>query len=583
MITALHLGNFKAFGESQRLPIKPLTLVFGPNSSGKSSLIHGLLFARHAFETGDLNVTKTALGGDCVDLGGFGQYVHRRNLESRVRFGIDIRPKVLSQALASHAGSTRAISVSFDIGCEVDDKGQPVHDGKPQIVTTRIALDERDFVQMSRRVRKIGEIDVSVLLRGPDDPAPSVLHRIDRLDAKHPTVVEILSEIVENAEMIAEPSDQSTAMAEEVLQAIIAETGLGIERLLPTVVIGEASQSGPIPDLATDGRGDQRNNPRAALRLFLRHELESLLRGVETSVANALARLRYLGPLRSYPPRHLIGVADDDRNWIAGGGYAWDVVRRDKAVRDKINEWLSAPNRLQTPYRLGVHQFIPPLLAEPLIAEKLEEELGHQFDSLASRAPEPGTSDDEEEHLSEGRDSQEIDIPDIASQLVHFLADHRSIERWDVLRLGDLRTNTIVSHRDVGIGVSQVLPVLVHAYADREQIVAIEQPEIHLHPALQAELGDLFIESALGPNKNTFILETHSEHLILRILRRVRETTEGKLPDGHCAIRPEDVAVLYTQPSQHGVEVIELPVTPDGDFARPWPGGFFAERFQDLP
>ena len=132
MITALHLGHFKAFAESQRLPIKPLTLVFGPNSSGKSSLIHGLLFARHAFETGDLNVTKTALGGDCVDLGGFGQYVHRRNLESRVRLGIDIHPRVLPQALASHAGSTRALSVSFDIGCEVDDKGQPVHDGDPR-------------------------------------------------------------------------------------------------------------------------------------------------------------------------------------------------------------------------------------------------------------------------------------------------------------------------------------------------------------------------------------------------------------------------------------------------------------------
>ena len=100
---------------------------------------------------------------------------------------------------------------------------------------------------------------------------------------------------------------------------------------------------------------------------------------------------------------------------------------------------------------------------------------------------------------------------------------------------------------------------------------------------MQAELGDVFIESALGERKNTFLLETHSEHLILRILRRVRETTEGKLPEGRTPVRPEDVSVVYVQPGPKGAEVIQLPVTPDGDFSRPWPNGFFAERFQELP
>jgi predicted ATPase len=114
------------------------------------------------------------------------------------------------------------------------------------------------------------------------------------------------------------------------------------------------------------------------------------------------------------------------------------------------------------------------------------------------------------------------------------------------------------------------------------QLIAIEQPELHLHPALQAELGDVFIESALGENKNTFLIETHSEHVILRLLRRIRETAEGELPPGATPLRPEDVAVLYVKPGSEGSEVIELPVNIEGDFDKPWPDGFFPERSKEL-
>jgi predicted ATPase len=150
------------------------------------------------------------------------------------------------------------------------------------------------------------------------------------------------------------------------------------------------------------------------------------------------------------------------------------------------------------------------------------------------------------------------------------------------LALIDQRTKATVSHRDVGIGISQVLPVLVMAYGSQGKILAMEQPEIHLHPALQAELGDVFIEAALGERKNTFILETHSEHLILRLLRRIRETSDSELAEGLSPVRPEDIAVIYVQPGPRGSEAIELQVTADGDFKNKWPDGFFAERAQEL-
>lgn len=159
------------------------------------------------------------------------------------------------------------------------------------------------------------------------------------------------------------------------------------------------------------------------------------------------------------------------------------------------------------------------------------------------------------------------------------------------LRLYDPNRDVWVGLQDVGVGTSQILPVIIEALAQQNKLIAIEQPELHLHPALQAQLGDVFIESALGENKNTFLLETHSEHLILRILRRIRESTEKDFSDwseelknacGPDGIRPEDVAVLYVQPGEDGAEVIELPVDANGEFTCEWPGGFFGERLKEF-
>ena len=113
----------------------------------------------------------------------------------------------------------------------------------------------------------------------------------------------------------------------------------------------------------------------------------------------------------------------------------------------------------------------------------------------------------------------------------------------------------------------------------RKKIIAIEQPEIHLHPALQAELGDVFIESALAGQENILLLETHSEHLLLRVMRRIRETSSGKLPKGLPPICPEEVMVLFVEPVGSHSIVHEMPLNKRGELVKEWPGGFFEEGF----
>jgi predicted ATPase len=138
------------------------------------------------------------------------------------------------------------------------------------------------------------------------------------------------------------------------------------------------------------------------------------------------------------------------------------------------------------------------------------------------------------------------------------------------------------------MGISQVIPILVATSALSSKMICMEQPELHLHPGLQAKLADALFESAISKD-NKLIIETHSEHLILRILRRIRETTRGKIgtwpaqlreacPNG---IMPEDVAVLYVEPGAEGAKVRELRIDGQGRFIDEWPNGFFEERFSE--
>ncbi len=572
MLTSLHLGNFKAFGRTQRLPIKPLTLIFGANSSGKSSLIHGLILSRHALDTGSFHAVRTEVGGDSVDLGGFACYVHRRNLESRVEMRFELGGLDTGR-IAWLKDFADSVAVELTVGCEVDNVGRPLREGRPRIIRSVISLGGTDLLTISHRTPEglalgiagiheatagAGSAEWVAAIRKQYSQLTTSEFRIDRLNTEHPAFGQWIEALVLSYTTSQQVTGEDQATARKALADMLSELALDKGRLLPVRVrLSAASKEGD-GALAALGRATRAEDLTSALHMFLPRALSELLETVEASLASSLGQLSYLGPLRSCPPRHLAGMDDHDRNWTAGGGYAWDAVRRNTGLRERINGWLGGSDKLQTRYQLEVRRFISPRQAETSLALTLEDEI-------------------------EAHGSTRLDGDALTEVLVSQMEKDESLDRLDELVLVDQRTRTVVSHRDVGVGISQVLPVLVHAYADKERLVAIEQPEIHLHPALQAELGDVFIQSALGEQRNTFLLETHSEHLILRLLRRVRETTEGTLPPGLPPVRPEDLSVLYVQPGENGAEVIEMPVTPDGDFGRPWPGGFFAERLEDLP
>ena len=108
---------------------------------------------------------------------------------------------------------------------------------------------------------------------------------------------------------------------------------------------------------------------------------------------------------------------------------------------------------------------------------------------------------------------------------------------------------------DVGYGVSQVLPILADCLlAPNESLLLVQQPEVHLHPRGQAELGSFF--KRLHESKNLrFVVETHSDYLIDRMRLEVKR-----------GLNPEKVLILYLTTSDEGTKVNQIYIDKLGNF-----------------
>ncbi|MDP2644194.1 MAG: DUF3696 domain-containing protein [Desulfobacterales bacterium] len=124
---------------------------------------------------------------------------------------------------------------------------------------------------------------------------------------------------------------------------------------------------------------------------------------------------------------------------------------------------------------------------------------------------------------------------------------------------------------DVGFGVSQILPVIALCYyAPKGSTVLLEQPEIHLHPSVQAGLADVCID-AVRTRGIQIILESHSEHLLRRLQLRMAEDI----------LKPENAALYFCKTEKGESRLMHLDLDLFGTITN-WPKGFFGDEYQEI-
>jgi predicted ATPase len=569
-LTAIELENFKGVGERVRIELAPITLLFGANSAGKSTILQALHYMREILERRNTNPDRTLYGGDFIDLGGFLNLVHHRDLSRRIGIKLelalnsknlpDLMPEPWEGWQAGQTFNEEGIWEFYNLLQETRDRTETVSirleiawSAMRQTAVvgvyeasvngdwlSRIEASE-DGQDVSIRINKDNPIFLRYRTQEEIDVFASIDDWIKQEDLQKARTSDDTTQATEEA-----GKDYTDSVLGEIL-AIIREAGAdqpgqglrqwltGFDSALPH--LGELLK---IPVSATGGSAN----------IYITREftafLSSLIIGPGVLIRDQLRKLRYLGPIRNVPDRNFSAALTPDEARWADGTAAWEaLLTGDLALIEKVSEWMSDKEKLATGYEIERRGF-------------KEIDVGTLNWLICAANPDAGIRSD----------------PDLLRQL------EMMPEKWR-LDLIEAKTGMKVQPGDVGIGISQVLPVVVAALEPSASLVAIEQPELHIHPAVQVGLGDLLITGAKEQGIS-FLIETHSEHLILRLLRRIRETTEGELPPEGIPLRSRDVAVVYIQSGGTGAEVVSLPIDETGEFTKRWPKGFFDERAEEL-
>jgi hypothetical protein len=537
MIRFLELENWKGIGARQRIDFAPLTLLFGANSAGKSTILQAFLYLHELIERGAADVDRTELGGSAVELGGFARLVNQHDLER----AMVLRVEFATPGSLERFGRDLSSFPFPDLDDEVESAWIELSVRFLSTASFRGPIVERAMFGVNDEPRPLVWLEIGSTLRDrePLHAYVNMGHRVlaSAFGAEQPTLLPhwVHSEVTEAWAAIAIPPRLGL---EGESERDPGASGAAVDWDLEGLLSGED----PIPVFALErGRLSALPSPSEPLRVVAYGEdtpektavaeqvrilLEMVVLGTTAQLASFLQDAQYIGPLRAIPPRgFLYERAGRVTSW-ADGLAAWDLLLADRlTLVERTNDWL---RKLGAGCKVVVQQLF----------------VG-------------------------GADAEEISDDHVDKTIRRLLLDTGA--------------GSLVLPSEVGAGISQLLPILVAAIEGRGGLALFEQPEIHVHPAVQVSLGDLLIDAAHRQGSRRLLLvETHSEHLILRLLRRIRETTENELAVGAPAFRPEDLSVLYVSSEPGGVRVRRLRVDDQGEFLDRWPKGFFAERIEEL-
>lgn len=676
-------NNFKAFGENiHTFSKKPITLIYGPNSIGKSSFLHSQLYLEY-IRRGSMNLDlkETNFAGDKLSLGGFDRFIHKREENRTLSYELTLTKEDDFQML-----------LPFDYKDIKRLEKEGFFDQKYDVNTIANKLDEtllshpfrfKDILRILRNKERIADFEKMEFFTNAKEAIENI--RLEDMEVRETL---LLSYIISNYDQVSDlyqkdlitnkiiPSQELIDIYEDSLNKVLEDFKLSKDLLESAIFLTRTTNPEEIVKIFDFFKylssiqtikisiDLQHENKKIVsdIKLFIDNELilssidrksentkfvysvqsqfykeacnlkdpkkvkltsdgyaipsgsEIAMNFIPKSMFEATFRplltvitptnpssiigllrikmisylnnfddktiIQYFGPLRFYPERYDLSSnaeqkkhpeAEDQENQDLPLKSKWSFLLNPKKFfaalkntndfRNLVNPFLSNKNKYTIEGSYTSEQMWKEVIQSDELIAKLNGWLMN--DTKLKSTYEVGVYNEVKKNGIFRK------IFGLEKQVIKHLA------------FLDIRTSTIVWPREMGLGISQVLPILLSCLASKKSKIFVEQPELHLHPKVQMEIADEFIRS-VKENSNEFFIETHSEHLLLRIMKRMRQTAEGKIEDESLKLTPDDVCLLYVDAHRGKTFIRELQLDTNGKLRSRWPNGFFEESYKEM-
>jgi len=490
MIKEVSLENFQGIQGLQSVRFAPLTLIFGANSAGKSSLVRSILLLKQSIDTSSQGGAKDlSFQGSDIDLASFANVVNAHDLEKTLT--VELSSGIHNFGfLPGRSPGRRTMAQLID---RLDSVGLSIETSNEGLNSLKVSFNFNTELSPLELYFSFEWVEADERYYG--------LNLRTTEETLSTEAIEILNSLYSDLHFPEDVSDHFDSpddferflKRDELPEDEDWAEGLSELRfrgLFPTMPIRPPSATG--------------NENFQANRIF--DIWESLFRTARNSLTRTLENVSHIKPLREIPER--LVIVDSSKE-----------TSQSRAINASVSKWI--------------------------------------------------------ERLTEGRYA--LESSQLESTQLSFMGTISS------KYLVDKRTKTPVSFMDLGVGLSQVLPIIEELVKPSTRsittsrtlkTVLMEQPELHLHPKMQAELMELFIETSLrASNPLQIIAETHSEAMILRLQKRIREG----------AVDRSKVSVLYADTDENGVNrITEYEIGADGEFVEDWPLSFADVRVREI-